>query len=210
VTFAVCQGSTPVKDTLVRDLLGDYEKDVDPGNITLHFGLGLVCANLDSTTNLLTIRLVEKYFWSDPRLRWVPSEHGGLTQLRVPARKIWTPDFKLYNGVDEAEVRDDVNALLGADGSVTWIPLVTYKTFSSPHTDANRATTANLKLGSWTYDSDQINLQLSETGFDTEMYLDYCPYTVTDAKVKVESKKYPCCPELYSSLEVEFTVRPRD
>jgi len=210
VTFAVCQGSTPVKDTLVRDLLGDYEKDVDPGNITLHFGLGLVCANLDTTTNLLTIKLVEKYFWSDPRLRWVPSEHGGLSQLRVPARKIWTPDFKLYNPVDEAEVRDDVNVVVGADGSVTWIPLVTYKTFSSPRTDGNRATTANLKVGSWAYDSDQINLQLSETGFDTDMYLDYCPYTVSDPKVKVDSKKYPCCPELYSSFEVEFTVHPRD
>jgi hypothetical protein len=51
---------------------------------------------------------------------------------------------------------------------------------------------------------------LSETGFDTDMYVDYCPYTVSDPKVKVDSKKYPCCPELYSSFEVEFTVHPRD
>jgi nicotinic acetylcholine receptor len=202
VTSQTTLGS-PVKDTLLRDLLHDYEKDVDPGNITLHFGLAYNCANLDRETGHLTSSLWEQYFWQDPRLRWVPAEHAGVRQLRVPAKRIWTPDFKLYNS-NSAE-REEVNTVISSDGSVIWIPSATYKSFCSRgHTDQD--TTCKFRVGSWTYDAEAINLQLSERPFDTDAYIDYCPYTVSDAKYKIESKKYPCCPELYSTFEVEFKV----
>lgn len=199
--------SSPVKDTLLRDLLHDYEKDVDPGNITLHFGLSYNCAKLDSTTGELTSLLWEQFFWTDPRLRWVPAEHAGLTTLRVPAKRIWTPDFKLYNAF--AAKREEVNTVLSSDGSVIWMPSATYTSFCSPaHT--SEGSICKIRVGSWTFDSEAINLQLSEKPFDTDAYIEHCPYTVSDAKVKVESKKYPCCPELYSAFEAEFKVYARN
>jgi len=208
VLLLICAASqttlgSPVKDTLLRDLLHDYEKDVDPGNITLHFGLTYNCAQLDSTTGELTSLLWEQFFWTDSRLRWVPAEHAGLTKLRVPAKRLWTPDFKLYNA--HAAEREEVNTLISSDGSVIWIPSTTYKSFCSRSHD-NEGSTCKIKVGSWTYDAEAINLQLSETPFDTSAYIEHCPYTVSDAKYKIESKKYPCCPELYSTYEVEFKV----
>jgi hypothetical protein len=199
--------SSPVKDTLLRDLLHDYEKDVDPGNITLHFGLAYNCAKLDGTTGELTSLLWEQYFWTDPRLRWVPAEHAGLTKLRVPAKRIWTPDFKLYNALSVE--REEVNTVISSDGSVIWIPSATYTSFCSP-ADTNQVSTCKLRVGSWTFDSEAINLQLSEKPFDMDAHIEHCPYTVSDAKVKVESKKYPCCPELYSTFEAEFKVHARN
>jgi len=208
VLLLICVASqtslcSPVKDTLLRDLLHDYEKDVDPGNITLHFGLSYNCANLDRATGELTSTIWEQFFWTDPRLRWVPAEHAGVRRLNVPAKRIWTPDFKIFNS--DAAQRDDVNTVISSDGSVIWIPSATYKTYCSvPYTE--QGSTCKLRVGSWTYDAEAINLQLSKTPFDTDAYIDYCPYTVSDAKFKIESKLYPCCPELYSSFEVEFKV----
>lgn len=35
--------------------------------------------------------------WSDEVLRWDPNKFGGVTQIRLPATHIWTPDIVLYN-----------------------------------------------------------------------------------------------------------------
>jgi len=133
VVLAICAvsqaTSSSAKETLTRDLLRDYLKEVDPGKITLTAGVAYVCAHLNKETNVLTSKVLEKYGWSDPRLRWLPAEHGGITHLRLPASLVWTPDFKLYNAMEEKESRTDVHVVISSDGAVIWIPTMTYKTF---------------------------------------------------------------------------------
>jgi nicotinic acetylcholine receptor len=36
-------------------------------------------------------------FWQDYKLKWEPSEYGGVKQLHVPSDHIWRPDIVLYN-----------------------------------------------------------------------------------------------------------------
>lgn len=35
--------------------------------------------------------------WQDYKLKWDPSEYGGVTELYVPSEHIWLPDIVLYN-----------------------------------------------------------------------------------------------------------------
>ena len=35
--------------------------------------------------------------WSDILLQWNEDDFGGVSEIRVPAHKIWRPDIILYN-----------------------------------------------------------------------------------------------------------------
>ena len=35
--------------------------------------------------------------WYDDKLRWEPSEYGGVGEIYVPSEIIWLPDIILYN-----------------------------------------------------------------------------------------------------------------
>jgi len=38
-----------------------------------------------------------KQEWSDYKLKWDPSEYGGIEDINLPAEQIWLPDIVLYN-----------------------------------------------------------------------------------------------------------------
>jgi nicotinic acetylcholine receptor alpha-6 len=193
---------------LVKDLLKDYMKEVDPGTTNLTFGVSYMCADLSRYTLQLTSKVLEKYEWVDSRLKWDPSKYDGIQNIRLPANSIWTPDFKLYNTLNEPETRDDVNVVVMANGTIIWIPMVVYKTYCEPGRDKGDSIACLLHLGSWTYDANTLILQSS--GLDiVSMYQDACPYVVTDPKADVESMVYPCCPEPYASMYVRFRIHHR-
>lgn len=193
---------------LVKDLLKDYMKEVDPGSTNMTLSVGYLCADLSRFTLALSSKVIESYLWQDSRLKWDPSKYDGIQQIRLPAKSIWTPDFKLYNNPGEPEIRDDVNAVIMANGTVLWIPMVSYKTYCEPGRDKGDSIACMLQLGSWTYDAD--TLKLNTRDLDTSsMYMDTCPYVITEPIVKVEAKVYPCCPEKYASLFVRFRLHHR-
>jgi len=209
--YQVASESSVTKQKLVKELMKDYLKEVDPGETDLTLSLSYLCADLSRYTHELTSKLLESYAWVDSRLQWDASKYEGIKQIRLPAKMIWNPDFKLYNAPKESEARDDVNVIVYANGSVIWIPTVTYKSYCEPAKENEDADSlfCKLKIGSWTYDADTLKLRTTEQGVDTFMYIDACPYVLTDPKVRVESKIYPCCPEKYSSLEVTFGIHHR-
>lgn len=65
------------------------------------------------------------------------------------------------------------------------------------------------RQGPWTYDRTDVSLALLQGGFDTEYYLEACPYVVSNIKYSIISTKYNCCPEPFESLEVQFCVSKR-
>lgn len=198
------------RQRLLRDLMKDYMKEVEPNATPLKMGVSFMCASLESDTNRLTSKLLEKYAWQDNRLVWDPTQYGGVTLIRVPAKMIWTPDVKLYTTQDEAEVRDEVNVVLMSNGSIIWIPMVLYKTHCTRPTDPkDHSTSCYIQIGSWTYDAHTLDLQLDGEGFDTHMYQPTCPYIIQDPEVEVKAEVYPCCPEPYASMHIKFKVTPR-
>jgi hypothetical protein len=207
LTLAVSQTvSCTTKDKLVRDLTSDYLAVVDPGHSKLELGLSFQCVLYDKQTGLLTSRLMEGYKWTDERLKWNPSEYDGINNLRLPTKLLWVPDVKLYNAYTESETRDEANAVVSSDGSVLWIPPAIYVTRCTPSGESSA--NCHIQIGSWTYNTETLPLKSFE--LDTSMYLDNCPFTISDQTQKIEAKEYPCCPnEKYASLHVSFTVKPR-
>jgi len=49
---------------------------------------------------LIKIKVILRYKWNDPRLRWDPSKYGGLmnisTDMNYLNKSIWYPDLLLY------------------------------------------------------------------------------------------------------------------
>jgi len=206
---AVTQAAENVSaQNLVKDLMKDYLKEVDPGSTNMTLSIMYVCADLSRYTLQLTSKVLESYMWHDSRLTWDPSKYDGIQQIRYPANKIWTPDFKLYNAQDQPESRDEVNAVIMANGTVIWIPMVTYSTYCEPGREKGDSVACMLQLGSWTYDANTLRLDTRDLD-TTSMYLDTCPYIITDPKVDVKTKVYPCCPDPYASLFVRFGVHHR-
>jgi len=206
---AVSRATDPfTNQKLVKDLLKDYVKEVDPGTTNLTVGVSYVCADLSRFTLQLTSKVLELYQWHDSRLTWDPTKYNGTEQIRLPASSIWTPDFKVYNTLNEPEVRDDVNVVIKANGSVLWVPMVVYKTYCEPGREKGDSIACLIQLGSWTYDAN--NLVLAAHDLDTtSMYLEACPYVITDPKVNVLNKVYPCCPEPYASMFIRFGLHHR-
>jgi len=194
---------------LVKDLMKDYLKEVDPGSTNLTFGISYVCADLSRFTLELNSKVLESYMWQDSRLKWDPTKYDGIQQIRYPAKLIWTPDFKLYNTQSDPEITDDVNTVIMANGTVLWIPMVTYKTYCEPGRDKGDSISCVLKLGSWTYDANNLKLDSRGDLDTTSMYLDTCPYVITEPKVDVETKVYPCCAEPYASMFIRFRLHHR-
>lgn len=48
---------------------------------------------------MITLVAWIEYQWTDYKLKWQPSEYGGIKDIRVPgnANAIWKPDVLLYN-----------------------------------------------------------------------------------------------------------------
>jgi len=197
-------------DKLYRDKK-DYIRHVSPGNVTLRAGIGYICGVYHRRTHSLTSRVFERYMWTDPRLAWNPKDYSGLQKVTIPHNKIWTPDVRLFNAFEHDEDVDYTEAVLLANGTVVWVPRVTYTTLCDEHDDDDdhHVHHCKLKLGSWTHSSEDMPLEYFEHGFDIELYLKECPYIVSHYHVRITSKKYDCCPEPYSYLEVDLDIKRR-
>lgn len=207
VSQVSASGSAGASKLLV-DLKKEYNKVVYPDNITLEVGITYVCAYMDQEHGRLNSRVIERYHWVDNRLKWDPTAYEGVDKLSIPAKYIWTPDVHLQNAI-MSEDRDEVNAVVLANGNVYWIPPVFYKTRCVDHDDHDDSYHCKLSLGSWTYDANSIPLELFFGGFDTKMYLDSCPYVLENAKAIIKNTKYDCCPNPYATLNVEFDIHKR-
>jgi hypothetical protein len=193
------------KEHLLRDLLDKYSADVDPGNIRLTLDIELICATYDKETGAVTSNVWERMTWKDERLRWIPAEYSGVSRLRIPARLVWTPDITQYHALSAVNERGDENVVLESDGTVLWIPPVTYHTMCSASGDE---ITCPWKIGSWTYDGITVALETKD-GLGVSYYNDKCPLVVSSHTAEVVSHKYACCDEPYPSFDASIVFKQR-
>merc|ERR1712154_116068 len=137
--------------------------------ILLSLGLGLSLRNIDmDAAGNLKVNAWLKATWKDYRLSWEPVEYEGIKKLNLPADMIWRPDISIYNQAsysnDDADKqlrKSDYNTIILADGTVIWIPPVsftvdcTYRKRGGVMTmeDPNAEQDCHIMLGSWTQDA---------------------------------------------------------
>lgn len=190
-------------DILKQDLLHDYDPIMRPSDSkasnSLHVGMTLINIDLDENRGVLTSHAWLKMNWSDSKLQWKPEDYNGIDHLRIGADELWTPDLTVYNSAEHNIVDHfaKTNKILYNTGNVLWVPTAKIETYCKMNLvnwpfDKQ---TCIIKLGSWTYSGNQINLQLDSNRIDMSEFNDNSEWTVVKTKVERHSTIYPCCPE---------------
>jgi nicotinic acetylcholine receptor len=198
-------GADRFLDKLAVDLTKDYVNFINPGNITVTIGMSLMGARFDRATRVLTSRGNKYYSWIDSRLAWNPKNYGRISEVSLPVTKLWTPDIMLYNSYENAEVREDVRVVVQSRGNVVWVPPTTYTTKCSQ--SDSRQFNCLLKFGSWTMNAAVLNLETGNDQMDLTRYYASDDFDVISARSSVNTVVYDCCPEPYSTYEINIQIR---
>ncbi|XP_046842733.1 neuronal acetylcholine receptor subunit alpha-7-like isoform X2 [Xenia sp. Carnegie-2017] len=105
-------------------------------------------------------------YWTDINLKWNASEYGGNEHVHISAEKIWIPDLTLYNSANgegekmydlsyQARVQSNGNVSLASPLLLESICHINLKDFPF---DAQKC---ELRIGSWTYDSSDLDLKIA-------------------------------------------------
>jgi hypothetical protein len=202
-------------DTLRKDLLDGYEINSRPSQAndanSLHVAMTLINIDLDENRGVLTSHAWIKMNWSDIKLRWDPLKYNNIQQIRMGADEIWTPDLTVYNSAEHNIVDHfaKTNKIAYPNGMVLWVPTAKIETYCKMNLvnwpfDKQ---TCIIKLGSWTYSGNDINLQLDNNRIDMSEFNDNSEWTIIKTKVERHSTIYPCCPEPYSDVTFEITFK---
>merc|ERR1711892_520307 len=190
---------------LLDDLFDDagYEKDAIP-----------MLKPADKTSNVNAINVGVGF--SIITMDYDPEHYEGITNIKIPATKIWRPDLSVYNAADfgagsftDLYAHAPANAIVYSSGKVLWIPPIPMKVNCqhdkvAPASNPNDPQECNIKIGSWTYDGFHLNL----TAYDGEEVMELSdmtknsPYVVMSQEGNaINSQYYDCCSEPYMSAD---------
>ncbi|XP_070543505.1 neuronal acetylcholine receptor subunit alpha-7-like [Ptychodera flava] len=179
--------------------------------IEIKFGLTLQqILDVNERDQILTTNVWLRFIWFDHYLSWNESEYEGLSQIRVPADKIWVPDVLMYNSADERfDGTFHTNIVVSSTGECLWIPPGIFK--STCIIDVSNfpfdEQVCQLKFGSWTFDGFQLNLvKLWETG-DVSNFMENGEWDLVDIPAIRTELFYPCCPEPFPDITFHIKMR---
>jgi len=202
-------------ENLLVQLDKGYKRFVAPKNVTISIAINYLCAILDERSLTLESKVFETYKWTDTRLSWNPSQHGGIDLVFIPAKLVWLPDdFRVLNSVGNFADRDDINVAIDHNGEVTWLPLSTYKSLctKSPSYREDHTYNCRIGFGPWTFGAPRLPIKLlypSGVVLDGSVFHDECPHVVGQHRTEFKTEKYDCCADPFYLLNFRFDVHRR-
>ncbi|KAE8617021.1 hypothetical protein XENTR_v10008954 [Xenopus tropicalis] len=205
-----------VEHRLYEDLLKSYNPYIRPvmnvsDPVILHFEVSMSqLVKVDEVNQIMETNLWLRHLWNDYKLKWNPSDYGGIEFLRIPASQIWRPDIVLYNNaVGAFHVDDKAKAVVRYSGDVTWIPPAIFK--SSCKIDVTffpfDYQNCSLKFGSWTYDKAKINLVMIGSKINLKEFWESGEWVIINAPGYKHEIKYNCCVEIYQDITYSLYIR---
>jgi len=191
--------------------------DSDANAVVFNLGTSVIRMDLDEPLEKNPVLKMTSWLrmsWMDFRLKWDPEAYGGITNIRLPASKVWVADVEVFsavnfgpNSLSERLEKGPGHVVVYSSGFVLYIPAVDIQL---PCTKNSKDYSCQMKMGSWTYDA--FHLDLSPFDNKTHMELENMqresPYLVTSQDGNaLQTKYYDCCKEPYKSMEYKFTVR---
>ena len=177
--------------------------------VTVEYGMSLIDILDMDENDVATLVLWENYEWKDPTLAWNRSQYPSNPQsIRVDLDNIWHPDIMPFNLIDSDETLRETHAVVYSGGTVSYVAPIKRKIHCSQDEEAYLCTQ---KLGSWTYDGSQLNVQLSwKEDIDTSIYRANPHLELLETSAKRNVNLYECCPEPWISLTFEIKLRKHD
>ncbi|KAK6192070.1 hypothetical protein SNE40_003614 [Patella caerulea] len=191
----------------VHEIIPDNPKGSTSVKVNLHL-LNIVDYNPKNQVMDLTAWL--SFDWNDARFAWDPENYGGISKSNIPAAYIKQPDFKLFNGARHGMTIDaDINCVIFSTGNILCIPLVDIESFC-PITNPTADTfNCSIKLGSWAYSCNQLNITRAESYVDVTAFQGGWRWQIVESSSNVTEKQYPCCPELYCSVDIVLKIQDK-
>lgn len=147
--------------------------------------------------------------WTDEKLKWKTKDYGNLEFIHLAPHELWQPDISLYNSASGSNIDcfGSTHMVVRNNGSVLWVPPTHFRAFCSLDLhywpfDTHECT---LKLGSYVFDGDQIDIELFEDGFDKDdVRLIKNEWQVGKISAGRHVTYYACCPEPY--VDITYTI----
>ncbi|GFQ95759.1 acetylcholine receptor subunit alpha-type acr-16 [Trichonephila clavata] len=204
---------------LRRYLFADYDKLVrpvkDPNNALVVYTsiTPLAITKLDEVNQILVMDSWMLMKWKDDYLTWEPKEFNNITILRIPHAELWKPDLSIYTSTPDDSLfpTSNTRALIYSDGTVVWVTPFTIKNRCPRQKKQERSHyVCNIRIGSWTYSANLMDVQLSTPEVDLSDFQDTnTKWKLMTAKMNRESKYYPCCVEGYPLIHFNITLKRR-
>ena len=213
---------------LVDAIFSQYNpKHPPPGGTTVNLGLNLYkVSDVDVQFGVLRLNVWVRMSWMDPRLRWDPTQWGGIDVVSVAGRpaaknlamsassgaaQLWVPEIELVNGENSLADLPDKNVMVYSDGSAFW---------SRPGTLSASCTMAGLqnfpfdrlscqlKFQGWTMDDRYQNISFYSPPWATEKVpkVSFQPYHLDSVTTTRAVDAYDCCPGGWPYLEFGLTI----
>lgn len=119
--------------------------------------------DINEQKSIMTVNGWMKFSWNDDKLKWDPADYGGLDSVHMADHEVWQPDVVLYNSAlgNDISHYGRTTCIVYAGGKVLWVPPSQFQVFCDldlrnwPY-DVQKCM---VKVGSWTYSGNMINLQ---------------------------------------------------
>jgi len=207
-------GNAAGRASLRKHLFRDYDPVNIPDDVVVKFGLSLLALDVNEEKATLEADAWLQYRWTDSRLKW-DNVTNGINLIRVSPIEIWKPDITLYNSANLKDMMRcwDSNPVLFATGEVLWVPPCQISSHCNFTLDKYPYGEQNcfVKFGSWTYDSDLLDLELySEKQAALIDNFGSTEWKIVRNSATRNERHYPCCPEPYTDITFNLTIQRVD
>uniref|UniRef100_A0A0N5ADI3 Neurotransmitter-gated ion-channel ligand-binding domain-containing protein n=1 Tax=Syphacia muris TaxID=451379 RepID=A0A0N5ADI3_9BILA len=183
--------STPSKASveegrLLDDLLQKYnsiERPVADHNEAIIVKMQLLLQQIlevDAKNQLIKMVIWVQQEWNDYKMRWDPSEYGGIAEVILPSSSsLWKPDVLLFNSAEDSfDNSFPVNAVVSYNGDILFVPPGIIKT--SCNIDITwfpfDEQICCLRFGSWTYKTSRLDLSVNKPNVSAKHDIDLTYY----------------------------------
>ncbi|XP_015515817.2 acetylcholine receptor subunit alpha-like 2 isoform X1 [Neodiprion lecontei] len=202
-------------DHLRKDLLLNYDKFARPAQhfntTTVTIDITIRHVTIEDLKSMMTVYAWVKMTWIDEKLKWNASHYGGLTHLHLGDHEVWQPDIVLYNSAAGSTIDHygNTHCIVSGDGTVLWVPPSQFMVFCDLDLRFWPFDTqvCFLRLGSWTFDGEQIDLQFSEVENQPDLLTHNSEWLLKGLTRERNVAHYPCCPEAYIDVTYNLTMQ---
>jgi len=223
VSLVVLESVMGSERDLTRALLENYVASARPVNndskaVEVMFGTTLqMIEKIDEINGSLVSVVWLNLEWSDAHLTWDSYEWGGIEDIRISPKDIWTPDIQLFNAVKK-ELLHETYAVVTSRGSISYIP--PYRFISTCRINTTwfpfDEQSCNLKFGSWVYNGLDLKLKSKDSYYedqaikmDISTYVKNSNWHLVSTTGELKEVTYDCCPEPYQDITYTITLRRR-
>ncbi|XP_066915226.1 neuronal acetylcholine receptor subunit alpha-3-like isoform X2 [Clytia hemisphaerica] len=208
--------ATSSEGRLLKFIFQDYNPNARPvvrptDSVSLKYDIALKqILEIDEKLQVVTFNFWVRQYWTDPLLRWNPSDWNGTAYVAVSPDTIWKPDITLYNNAEREfqgfDAFGKTRVTIYSDGSCVWLlPIILrsqckmnllYFPFDEQY--------CPLVFGSWAYDGGALNLTNRSPEGDLSSFSESGEFNIGPMKAVKHTTLYGCCPNPYYTIE--YTV----